>query len=333
MANDCAKILVIGPSWLGDMVMAQALFKHLKFVNKNIEIDVAAPNWSFPVLQRMPEVSHSTQLNFQHGEWSFARRYQLGKELRKNNYTSAIVLANSWKSALIPWFANIPKRTGWCGEMRFGLINDIRYLNKIIYPKMVERYVALAYPPNYPLPKLLLPQLMVDPVMLEQAKIKFSININPDLPILALSLGAAFGEAKCWPEEYFIKLAYMAANKFNVWIFGIKKDLSINHSANIINFSGKTNLLEIIDLLSLADVVVCNDSGLMHIAASLNKKIIAIYGATSQEFTPPLADNVKIINKKLSCSPCFARTCPLKHHNCMRQISVEEVFDGVKEMI
>lgn len=337
------KILVVGPSWLGDMVMAQALFKHLKLINNNIQIDVTAPSWSFPLLERMPEVTSGIELNFAHGEWSLEKRYQFGKSLRKNNYTSAIILPNSWKSALVPWFAKITKRIGWFGEIRLCLINDIRYLKKAVYPKMVERYVALAYPANYQLPdKLLRPELIVDNKNLEQLKSKFNINadnsnktFNNKLPIIALSLGAAFGEAKCWPEEYFIELAYTAArdNKFNVWILGTKKDLIINNDIqNIINFSGKTNLLETIDLLSLADIVVCNDSGLMHIAASLNKKIIAIYGATSEEFTPPLADNVKIINKKLSCSPCFSRVCPLKHHNCMRQITVEEIFRHIQDI-
>lgn len=327
------KFLIVGPSWLGDMVMAQALFKHLKIINNDIEIDVVAPDWSFPLLQRMPEVTNSIVLNFAHGEWSINSRYYLGKILRANNYTNAIILPNSWKSALIPWFAKIQKRTGWLGEMRFGLINDIRYLKKSIYPKMVERYVALAYPNNYKLPaQLEFPRLLADHTQLEQLKEKFCINnINYKLPILALSIGAAFGEAKCWPEEYFVNLAYMAAKQFNVWIFGTNKNLCINNNIkNIINFSGITNLLETIDLLSMVDLVVCNDSGLMHIAASLNKKIIAIYGATSPEFTPPLTSDVKIINKQLACSPCFARTCPLKHHNCMRQITVEEVLNEIQ---
>lgn len=327
------KILVIGPAWIGDMVMAQALFKHLKLLN-NIQIDVAAPSWSFPLLQRMPEITNSIELNFAHGEWSLYKRYQLGKLLRKNNYTSAIVLPNSWKSSLIPWFAKIPKRIGWFGESRLWLLNDIRYLKKHIYPKMVERYVALAYPANHPLPTpILRPQLIINNKNLEQLKANIFIN---NLPIVALSVGAAFGESKCWPEEYFIKLAYLIANeqKLNVWIFGTKKDLIINENMNnIINFSGKTNLLETIDLLSLVNIVVCNDSGLMHIAASLNKKIIAIYGSTSEEFAQPLTDNVTIINRKLPCSPCRARICPLKHHNCMRQITAEEVFDRIKEKL
>ena len=341
--NHNEKILIIGPSWLGDMVMAQALFKSLHQVNPGINIDVAAPNWSLPLLERMPEVANGIELDLQHGEWSFEKRYYLGQELQKNNYTRAIVLPNTWKSALIPWFAKIPKRTGWLGEMRFGLLNDIRYLKKSIYKTMVDRYIALAYPANYPLPvesptKLLdqrfIPKLKVNTKNLDELKLKFSINTNNNLPILALCLGAAFGEAKCWPEQYYLELATMQAKKqWQVWLFGTKPDLQITDpSPQILNFSGKTKLLDTTDLLSLANVVVCNDSGLMHIAASFNKKIIAIYGATSPTFTPPLAEQIQIINKNLPCSPCFARTCPLGHHKCMQQITVEEISNYIQNM-
>lgn len=329
------KILVIAPAWIGDLVMAQSLFKHLKLINPRSQIDVIAPAWNYLLLQRMPEVTQAIQLNCEHGELGLNVRYQLGKSLRGCNYDAAIILPNSWKSALIPWVAKIPNRIGWCGEFRFGLINDIRFLNKIIYTKMVERYVVLAYSKATNLPKkLCFPKLTVDFKNLEKTKFKFlSKSYNNKLPVLALGVGAAFGEAKCWPEDYFLTLAYIVAkiHKFNVWIFGTSKNLNINTSLpNIINFSGKTNLLETIDLLYLSDIVVCNDSGLMHIAASLSKKIIAIYGPTTEEFTPPLCDTYKVINKHLSCSPCFARTCRLKHHNCMRQITVDEVLAQIK---
>lgn len=334
------KILIIGPSWLGDMVMAQALFKTLLQLNPNVIIDVVAPTWSLSVLQRMPEITNKIELAIPHGKLCLLKRYKLAKSLQQNNYTSAIVLTNSWKSALIPWLAKIKKRTGWVGELRFGLINDIRYLNKKKYISMISRYIALAYPANYKLSNPLLnpimkPKLTTDPNNLMLLKTKFNINNNlPKLPILALCIDAAFGLAKCWPEEYYIELAeHKIKQNWQVWIFGTKPNLSINNSSNLIlNFSGKTSLIDTIDLLSLVDVVVCNDSGLMHIAASFNKKIIAIYGPTSSEFTPPIADCVKIVNKNLQCSPCFARTCPLEHHKCMKEITVELINNEVDKI-
>jgi heptosyltransferase II len=333
------KFLIIGPSWLGDMVMAQALFKTLLQINPSAIIDVVAPTWSLPVLQRMPEITNKIELAIPHGKLWLLQRYKLAKNLQQNNYTSAIILTNSWKSALIPWFAKIKKRTGWVGELRFGLINDIRYLDKKKYISMISRYIALAYPAHYNLPSLLLnqvikPKLIIDPDNLILLKNKFNINNLSKLPILALCIDAAFGVAKCWPEEYYIKLAeHKIKQNWQVWIFGTKPNLSINNSSNLIlNFSGKTSLIDTIDLLSLVDVVVCNDSGLMHIAASFNKKIIAIYGPTSSEFTPPIADCVKIVNKNLQCSPCFARTCPLGHHKCMKEITVELINNEIDKI-
>lgn len=344
------KLLIIAPAWIGDLVMAQSLFKHLKLVDPHIEIHVIAPDWNFLLLQRMPEVSKSIKFTLQHGELSLLQRYKIGKSLQDDCYHQAIILPNSWKSALIPWFAKIAIRTGWLGEQRYWLLNDLRYLNKSLYTRMVERYVALAYPENSELPsKILYPNLLIDDKHLESVKLKFSLQ-KPHFsnPIVALCVGAAFGDAKCWPIDKFISLAYKAVeNQFNVWVFGSIQNLNINNkninvnnqknnhnnhklSHNIINFSGQTNLLEAIDLLSLVDVVVCNDSGLMHIAASLNKKIVAIYGATSEEFVHPLTDHYIVINKRLKCSPCYAKICPLKHHNCMQQISVEEVLEKVQ---
>lgn len=338
------KILIIGPSWLGDMVMAQALFKTLLQINPDATIDVMAPTWSLSVLERMPEVTNKIELAIPHGKLWLLKRYKLAKNLQQNNYTRAIVLTNSWKSALIPWFAKIKKRTGWIGELRFGLINDIRYLNKKKYISMVSRYIALAYPANYKLPNSILnailsceitPKLIIDQANLIVLKNKFNINNSlSKSPILALCIDAAFGVAKCWPEEYYISLAeHKIKQNWQVWIFGTKPNLVINNSSNLIfNFSGKTSLIDTIDLLSLVDVIVCNDSGLMHIAASFNKKIIAIYGPTSSEFTPPIADCVKIVNKNLKCSPCFARTCPLGHHKCMKEITVTSIANEIDQI-
>ena len=137
------RILVVGPSWIGDMVIAQSLFKKLKLDQTGRKIDVVAPPWSLPLLSRMPEVNQGIELPVGHGELGIRRRYRVGMRLRKQNYTWAIVLPRSFKSALIPWFARIPKRTGYLGEHRYGLLNDVHTLNRQQLPMMVQRYVAL----------------------------------------------------------------------------------------------------------------------------------------------------------------------------------------------
>jgi heptosyltransferase II len=334
-----AKILIIGPSWVGDMIMAQVLLLTIKQQKPDAIIDVIAPKWSSMIIYRMPEVRTVITLSLAHGEFGLRKRYDFGVRLRAEGYTHAYILTNSWKSALIPFFACIPIRTGWCGEARFGLLTDLRFLNKNKYPKMVERYVALGYPKHTELPTILpTPKLSVDKdnlqaVITKLKLLEFFINKKK---IIALCPGAAFGSAKRWPEEYFSGLARQKiAEGCLVWIFGSEQDKPViqtiiqqldTSADNYFDFSGKINLLETVDLFSVVDTVVANDSGLMHLAASLDKPLVAIYGPTSDAFTPPLGTKSKIMRKPLSCSPCFKRECPLQHHRCMRDITPKEVL-------
>lgn len=331
---DRNKILIIGPSWLGDMIMSQALFKVLKD-RFDCVIDVVAPEWSCPILDRMEEVSKSITLPISHGELALRQRYLLAKQLRGEGYSQAIVLTNTWKSALLPFWARIPRRTGWLGELRWGLLNDVRYLNKNKYPTMMQRYVALAYtkgediPTEHPYPAFKVNQATV----LETLN-KFNLVTGKNKKIMALCPGAAFGIAKRWPEHYFIKLAQNKINAgWEIWLFGSKQDLPVVERiqnqlpSNCKNFAGKLQLSETVDLISVVDVVISNDSGLMHMASGLNKYLLAIYGSTSSAFTPPFGAHAKIVTKKLPCSPCFKKVCPLKHHQCMNAITPEQILE------
>lgn len=323
------KILIIGPSWVGDMVMAQVLFKLLKLMNNTVQIDVLAPEWSLPVLQRMPEVSQAICLPIKHGQLALRQRYAIAKQLQTQKYTQAIILPNSWKSALIPWLARIPLRTGWLGECRWGLLNDVRYLNKQNLPKLVQRYAALGIAANAALPETLpVPKLVSAQNSAQQAK-----------PVLALCPGAAYGPAKRWLPEYFVTVAKeKLAAGWQIWLFGSEQDSSVIEDircqipAETTSFAGKINLLETIDLLSQVSAVVTNDSGLLHIAASLDKPLVAIYGSTSPEYTPPLGAKSKILKQKLACSPCFKRECRFGHLNCMRLIKPELVLASLSSL-
>jgi heptosyltransferase-2 len=335
-----SKILVVGPSWVGDMVMAQTLFKALKQQNPEARLEVLAPDWSRPILERMPEVSATHAMPVGHGKLNLTARFQLAKQLKKLKFDEAIVLPNSWKSALIPWLAKIPKRTGFLRELRFGLLNDFRVLDKKRLPKMIERYHSLAYPKNQrDLPEPLLPRLEIGLASRLDVIQKFALQEILTQPILALCPGAEFGASKRWPEEYYAKVAAAKQQAgWSVWIFGSKNDAAV--AARIqaathlqcVDFTGKTSLAEAIDLLSLATAVVTNDSGLMHIAASLQKPLVAVYGSTDPGFTPPLGEQSKIVRLNLACSPCFKRECPLGHHHCMQQLSPETVMQILKTM-
>lgn len=334
------KILIIGPAWVGDMVMAQSLFKLLKQRQPQVVIDVLAPAWSLPLLERMPEVSSGIVMPLGHGQLNLRERYRIGKSLRQRGYQQAIVLPNSFKSALIPFFAKIPKRTGWRRELRGVLLNDVRTLDKKRYSLMIERFMALGVTPNDVLPaQHPLPELYSSAEMQDMALANYGLS-RSDRPVLALCPGAEFGPAKRWPEAYYAEIAKAKlAEGWDVWLLGSPKDAAVAEAImqateqRCINLTGRTKLVEAVDLLSLASAVVSNDSGLMHIAAAVKKPLVAVYGPTSTTFTPPLHDKAKILQLQLDCQPCFQRECPLKHQRCMRDLKPSHVLDALSELI
>lgn len=339
-ASPC-NILVVGPSWVGDMVMSQVLYIHLQQSRPGVSIDVLAPAWSEPLLQRMPQVRAAITMPLGHGELGLGRRWRLGRELRSGHYDQALLLPNSFKSALVPLFAGIPRRTGWRGEMRYGVVNDLRVLDEQALPLMVQRFVALGQAPGEPIPaRLPAPRLAIDP---DQAlRCGQRMGVVTDRPLLALCPGAEFGSAKRWPDTYYAELAnrYLAQG-WQVALFGSANDQPVTAAIGqlcgghprCLDLAGRTALAEAVDLLSLATAVVSNDSGLMHIAAALARPLVAIYGATSPGFTPPLNDNAAIVASDIDCAPCFQRECPLGHHGCMRYTPMERVAQELEALL
>jgi len=322
-------ILVIGPSWVGDMVMSQSLYIRLKQNNPENRITVMAPSWTRPLLDRMPEVDARLDFDLEHGELKLAARRSLGKSLRDSHFTQAIVLPLSFKSALVPFHANIKIRTGWRGEWRNVLLNDCRPPLDENFPLMVQRFAALANP------RASLPQ---------QSDVNSSLSkfgLMKELTILAISPGAEFGEAKQWPSEYYAELTNAVLQQgWQVWIFGSVNDALIAESiladidSNLLdrckNLAGRTSLAEAIDLMSLASAVVSNDSGLMHVAAALDKPVVGIYGSTSPDFTPPLADKIKLLATDIECRPCFRRKCLFGHLRCLTELKPALAIDAVR---
>jgi heptosyltransferase II len=329
------KILVLGPAWVGDMVLAQSLFKTLKTNNPNCIIDVAAPAWTLPLLERMPEVSGKIALPFKHKQLAFFERIKFGKSLKNVGYTQSIMLTNSFKSALLPWAAGIPKRTGFLGEMRYGLLNDIRILNKTQLPRTVDRFVALGLAPNQTLGNIYNPSLIASKQNALQALAKLKL-LAPTNKVLGLCPGAEYGSAKRWPAEYYAEVANEALkNGWQVWLFGSDKDVSVTNIINQLtqnrcaDFGGKTNLNEAIDLMSLCETVISNDSGLMHIAAALDKTLISIYGSSNPHHTPPMSAKAVVEYLGVECSPCFKRECPLagnENLKCLKQIKSSHII-------
>ena len=324
------RTLVVSPSWIGDAVLSHPLLVRLKESDPGGTIDVLAPSWVGPVYRRMPEVARTIDNPFGHGEVRLGERRAFAKTLA--GYGRAILLPNTLKSALIPWHAGIPVRTGYRGEMRYGLLNDLRRLDEAELPLIVERYAALAQPAGErlrrPIPE---PRLRTDEATRAATLSRHGLDASGDVTVLAP--GAEYGPAKRWPPRHFAALARTLTERGSrIWLLGSAKDAPVTAqvaalaSGACIDLAGKTTLDEAIDLMSLAARVVTNDSGLMHVAAALERPLAAVFGSSSPAFTPPLSARARVVSLRLACSPCFARTCPLGHTNCLETLPPDDVL-------
>ena len=247
--------------------------------------------------------------------------------LRRLRFHRAVVLPGSFKSALVPALARIPHRTGYRKEGRSLLLTDARSLDERGLPRMVDRFAALVDADVEP------PRLVADAEARERRAAELGLAL--DRPIVALCPGAEYGPAKRWPEACFADVARACRERgADVWLFGGAADVEaaerIAHRSLAHNLAGKTSLTDAVDLLSAAQAVVSNDSGLMHVAAALGVPVVAIYGSTTPAFTPPLGERAEVIQEELDCRPCFARECPLEHLNCLRRIRPGRVLAALE---
>lgn len=335
------RTLVISPNWIGDAVMAQPLLRRLRALHPDRPIDVLAPTWVAPVWRAMREVDTVIESPFKHGSLQWKERKEFAKMLKERGYEDSYVLPNTLKFALIPWLASIPRRVGYKGEMRYGLVNVMHHDEKDAPRPMAQFYAALADKPvrNLPRPeKLPEPEMIVDPKEADAAIARLGL---PAGTYVAFAPGAEFGPAKRWPAPYFAELAKtIRANRpdAQILLLGSPKDRAVCDEITAIvpeahNLAGSTSLSEAIALISRAAAVVTNDSGLMHIGAALGRPVVAIYGPTDPRHTPPLSELAKILWLHIECSPCQQRECPLGHQNCMKQILPNDVWQPLQPML
>ena len=318
------------------MVLAQSLFKLLKQRHPDAEVHVLAPAWTAPLLAHMPEVHEAVPLPFRHGELMLGERVRIARRLRERGYDWALVLPRSLKSAVVPFIARVPRRTGFRGEWRYGFLNDVRLLDRKKLPRTVDRFVALGLEAGEALPaEIPEPQLAVNPEAVDAALSRLGLS-RPARPVLGMCPGAEYGPAKRWPAEYFADVARARLGEgWDVWLYGSDRDAPITGEINrlterrCVDLAGRTTLAEAIDLLSLMDAVISNDSGLMHVAAALARPLVAIYGSSDPNYTPPLGTRAEIVYLGLSCSPCFERECPLGHLRCLYDIPAERALGAL----
>ncbi len=321
------KVLVVAPAWVGDMVMAHAIVPGLR--DRGDEVHFLAPPSTAALAARMPGVAKVHTLCTRHGELGWQARRRAARPLAELHFGRAVVLPNSFKSALTPLWAGIPVRTGFRGEFRYGVLNDVRRPDEARMPRLVDRFAALAEvaPAN--------PRLRPDTTARKALLARH--GLPSDQPVVALCPGAEYGPAKRWPPERYAALAARCVEAgASVWVLGRHAERGaadrILAAAPAVDLTGKTSLLDVVDLLSAATVAVVNDSGLMHVAAALAVPLVALFGSSSQTFTPPLSARAKVVERDLDCRPCFARTCPLGHLDCLVGIGVDRVFESMTEL-
>lgn len=334
-----SRVLIISPNWIGDAIMAQPLLQLLKGRYPEVVIDVLAPAWVAPVWQAMTEINQVHESDFRHGKLQLKDRWAMAKFLKTLDYDQAYVLPNTLKFALIPWLAKIPERIGYLGESRYGLLNVIHHDNKSHPRPMMAFYASLIDRPTENIEgrfESLHPRLHVDKKTVDEVKMK--LNLDKGKMLVAFSPGAEFGSAKRWPVSHFSALAdriFQCCPETQIVLLGSSKDNDVceaihSNVPRTLNLAGKTSLKEAIALIAGIDILVTNDSGLMHVASAFDLPVIAIYGSTDYKHTPPFSSRSCIVSLDLECAPCQKRECPLGHHNCMNLLGPEMVY-GVME--
>ncbi len=324
--------------------MAQSLFKELKKAHEDAFLCVYAPAFMMPVLKRMPEVDDTITNPFSHGEFNLPLRYQEGRKLKKHNFDKAYILPNSFKSALVPFFAGIKERIGFIGESRFLVLNRVRK-DKKAFPMMVQRYAALAHLqcknagglPSFDYPSL--------EVKKPARKLLERLSLSTDRPFLVLGCGANYGPAKLWPAEYFAKVSSCWIEEYEGAVLGagtkndaptvseIKSYLPDSHKPYFYDIAGKTSIDEALDLIGICKAAICNDSGMMHTVAAVNIPQVCIFGSTSTNYTPPLSNRAVCLESQEPCHPCFARTCKFGTYACLKGITPQMVMQKLKALL
>jgi heptosyltransferase-2 len=333
---DESPILIVPYMWIGDFVRCHTVVKLLKQRFPARPVDVLTTAMVAPLLDYMPGVRKGIVADLPRMRLALAQQHALASRLRAEKYGQALVMPRTWKSALAPWLAGIPLRTGFVGEARFGLINDLRFGERRL-PRMVDRCASLALPKDEPAPAgWPLPELEVSPS--ELANWRRRLGLAPDgRPVVALAPGAV-GPSKRWPSAYYADLAQRLAAEGNwIWVVGgpgekqLAAEIAPPGVGNMRDLTGP-DLRNAILALAAADAAVSNDSGLLHVAAALGTAAIGIFGPTSPWHWAPLNPIAAVIEVagELPCRPCHKPVCRLGHHRCMRDIPADRVAVAVR---
>lgn len=320
--------LIIAPQWIGDAVMTEPLLRRLSA--RGEQLTVGALPWVAPVYRAMPQVAEVIEFPFAHGGLQWRERWHLAQQI-KGRFDAAYVCPNSFKSALLPFLAGIPRRVGYQGEARFWLLTQ-RQSNppKGQRPPMVAFYSTLSGDADVAVDR---PQLQLATPEVQAALAALKLT---RLGYHVFAPGAEYGEAKRWPARHFAALAsqldlpvvLLGSGKEAALCASIADPVNAQRPGHCLNLAGKTTLVQALGVIAACKSMVSNDSGLMHVAAGFGVAQVAIFGSSSPLHTPPLNGLAKVLWLKadtayqppLDCAPCFQRVCPLGHTRCLNDI-------------
>jgi heptosyltransferase-2 len=318
--------------WIGDFVRCHSVVKVLKARFPARPVDVLSTALCAPLADYMPELRQAIVVDLPRKRLAYDQHAALAQRLKHESYGTALIMPRTWKAALAPFLAGIPERVGWLGEMRFLLLNEVRYGERK-RPRMIDQCAALALPSDaeqpadWPLPELRVPSA-------EVAGWRERLGLTATGPAIALAPGAV-GPSKRWPAVAYAEVARrLTAQGIAVWVLGGPDEKSL--AQEIIADAGPlardltgNDLRGAILALAAADVAVSNDSGLLHVAAALGTLAVGIFGPTSPWHWAPLNPIAAAVQApvRLDCQPCHKPTCRMQHHRCMRDISAEHVLE------
>lgn len=335
------KIAVVAAGWLGDNIMLGSLLRKLQQQGHHTTILNTHAHF-IGLFTRIEGIDAILDFPLPKKSLCLRKRWQCATHLKAYHFDEIIYAPNTFKSALIGFFAGIPLRSGWHGEERYILLNK-RHTNKSHCRTMVQTYVQLAYRPSDEIVAFAAcpePRMKSQSLSLSQLASSHGIKLqNPHTSAIMLCPGAAAGETKRWPIKHYIALSNLLLDAgYAVHILGGPGEIVLGNQIQMgthnrcTNWTGKTNLTGVVDVMQHAQAVVANDSGLMHMAAALSKPVMAIYGATPAYFAPPLTTRGKTFSVNLPCKPCGKNNCPLNTLDCLHGIKVMEIFQAIRAL-
>jgi heptosyltransferase-2 len=333
-------ILIVPYVWIGDFVRCHSVVKLLRAQAPERPVDIVSSTLCAPLADYMPGVRQAIVIDLPRRRLGLAQQRELAVRLRENHYAQALVMSRKWKAALAPFMAGIALRTGFAGEARFGLLNDVRWGERKL-PRMIDQMGALALPKGAPLPsEWPLPELKVpaDEVARWLSARGLSNNARP---IVTLSPGAV-GEGKAWPPRHYAALARaLTADGATIWALGgpnettIAKEIAATGGANVHDLTGK-DLRDAILAMAAADVAVTNDSGLMHVSAAIGTPTVAIFGPTSPWHWKPLNPVAAILEPpgdEAARERARVDGNDAVAHRRTADVAVETVLEAVREVL